>query len=486
MATKPNIAKIHDDNKMGPLAQLTPVILVVDDDAMICERFEPLLTKRGYEVVTVCSAEEAIEQLATNRIDLMLADLKLPNMSGVALIKQTKEIQSDVPIIAMTAYSDISTAVEVLKLGATDFIVKPFSAAALYDAVETALQKTQVFMEIRHWRRSVAKGCEFAGIISKTPEMRRVLEIIRLIADTDVTAAIEGETGTGKELVASAIHSQSPRRNGPLVTINCGGLPETLLESELFGYERGAFTGAVQSKAGKIELADGGTLFLDEVESMSLAMQAKLLRVLEDRKIQRLGGTRWIRIDCRVIVASNVPLKELVARGQLRSDIYYRINVVPISLIPLRLRREDIPLLVHDFVKHNPTAIRRGIRGVSERVMKKLMQYSWPGNVRELQNVLERAIVLTKGLLIDKAELLDGFDIAEPDTQTISPGLAFRQWLKLQEKQYFLHQVQASGGKLGVAARSSGVDLKTLYRKMRFHGIDKKHFRIRPQPPKTE
>jgi DNA-binding NtrC family response regulator len=473
------------EDNLQPLLNIRPVILVVDDDAGICEQLERVLSLQGYEVITRFSAEDAAEQLDTGRIDLMVTDLKLPKMSGIALLKQASETQSDLPVIAMSAYGDVTTAVEVLKLGATDFLTKPFDGTALRDAVETALNKTRLPREIRRWRLSVANGCEYAGIISRTPAMRRVLEIIRMLADTDVTAAIEGETGTGKELVATAIHSQSSRANGPFVAINCGGLPDTLLESELFGYERGAFTGAVQSRVGKIELADHGTLFLDEIESMSLAMQAKLLRVLETLKIQRLGGTRWIRIDCRLIVASNVPLKDLVARGQLRSDIYYRINVVPISLLPLRLRRDDIPLLVYEFIKQNPIAIRRGIGTVTDRVMNRLIQYSWPGNVRELQNVLERAIVLSKGPMITKVELQDGFDPPEAEAQPVSTSLAFRDWLKLQEKQYFVQQVRSCGGKLRLAARTSGIDMKTLYRKMRVHGINKKEFKIRAHLQKT-
>jgi len=455
-----------------------PIILVVDDEPVLSDQLERLLTRRGYEVIIASSAEAALEALATGKIDLVLTDIKLPKMSGVELAHKIKETYPDVPVIIITGYGDLGTAIEVLKLGASDFILKPFTVQVIKDSIDAALEKAKMFVEIRHLRRSLAGKCEFAGIISKTPEMQRVLEIIRMVADSDATVVVEGETGTGKELVASAIHAQSLRRNGSFVTINCAGLPESLLESELFGYERGAFTGAVQARAGKIELADGGTLFLDEVESMSLAMQAKLLRVLEDRRVQRLGGTRWIRVDCRVIVATNVPLKDLVARGQLRSDIYYRINVVPISLMPLRLRREDIPLLVHDFLNHHPTATDRGIRGVTEATMKKLMRYSWPGNVRELQNVLERAVILTKGTSIAKIELQDGSDHSQSDAETVSPTLPFRQWLKLQEKQYILRQVEASGGKVGLAAKSSGVDLKTLYRKMRLYGIDKKDFKL--------
>jgi two-component system response regulator PilR (NtrC family)/two-component system response regulator AtoC len=342
------------------------------------------------------------------------------------------------------------------------------------------LEKAKVFTEIRHLRRSLKDQCEFGGMLSKTPEMHKVFETIRMVSGTNMTVLVEGETGTGKELVASAIHHQSPRREGPFVTINCAGFPETLLESELFGYERGAFTGADRATAGKIELAHRGTLFLDEIESMSIAMQAKLLRVLEDQKVQRLGGSRRVHIDMRVVAASNVPPKELVDQGQMRSDFYYRINVIPIYLVPLRQRREDIPLLVQDFLRHHPVAVGKRITAISQRAMSHLMQYSWPGNIRQLQNVLERALVLATGRVIEKVDLPDAVPPARGDEKSVSSDLPLlHEWLNEQEKRYLLQQLESSGGKISLAARSCGVDVKTLYRKMRLHGLDKKVFQPR-------
>jgi transcriptional regulator with PAS, ATPase and Fis domain len=319
---------------------------------------------------------------------------------------------------------------------------------------------------------------EFGGMLSKTPEMHKVFETIRMVSATDVTVLVEGETGTGKELVASAIHLQSSRRKGAFIPINCAGVPETLLESELFGYERGAFTGADQSRPGKIEVANGGTLFLDEIESMSLAMQAKLLLVLQDQKVQRLGSSRRVQIDMRVIAASNVPLEELVAQGQMRSDFYYRINVIPIRLIPLRQRRQDIPLLVQDFLRHHPLAQKKRIAGLTSQAIGQLMQYGWPGNVRELQNVLERAIVLTSGRTIERVDLPE----TNPNSQATEGNrpaltLPLKEWLNEQEKQYLIQQLEVCEGKINLAARSAGVDVKTLYRKMRQHGLDKRFFK---------
>ena len=310
--------------------------------------------------------------------------------------------------------------------------------------------------------------------------MHRVFEIIRMVAPTDSTVVVEGETGTGKELVASAIHDHSLRREGAYVTINCGALPEMLLESELFGYERGAFTGADQARAGKIELADGGTLFLDEIENMPLSMQAKLLLVLNNKKVQRLGSSRWLHVDMRVIAASNVPLKELLTQGKMRSDFYYRIHVIPIRLSPLRQRLEDLALLAQDFLRDHPLALRKKVKAISPKAMDLLMRYSWPGNIRELQNVLEKAVVLAKSGVLDVADL--DLDLVRTSSQVnfndtdISPALPFAEWIRRQEREYLIQMLKKSGGRINLTAKSCGLDLRTLHRKMRLHGLDKKTF----------
>src|SRR5688572_12695261 len=316
-----------------PSNSLIPHILVVDDEPVLRDLIARFYSTIGYTAVAVASGEEALAQLAQGSIDFVIADIQLPGMSGTELLAKMKEHFPDVPVVAITGFSDINIAIDVLKNGACDFIVKPFNLDSIQESTRIALEKTRVEMEMRHLRRSLKEGYQFAGMLSKTPEMYRIFEIVRAVAPTDMTVSIEGETGTGKELLASAVHSHSSRRDKPFVTINCAGFPESLLESELFGYERGAFTGAFQSRAGKIELAHGGTLFLDEIESISLAMQGKLLRVLEDQQVQRLGGHASIHVDMRVITATNIPLKELVAAGKMRSDFYYRINVIPIHLI---------------------------------------------------------------------------------------------------------------------------------------------------------
>jgi DNA-binding NtrC family response regulator len=319
-------------------------------------------------------------------------------------------------------------------------------------------------------------------MLSRSPEMHNLFQTIRMVAETDTTVVVEGETGTGKDLVARAIHHQSARKEGPFVAINCAGVPETLLESELFGYERGAFTGADRARAGKIELAHGGTLFLDEIESMPLSMQAKLLLVLETQKVQRLGSNRSAQIDMRVVAATNVPLKELRNKGVMRSDFYFRLNVMVIPLLPLRKRIEDIPLLVQDFLRHHPIAVRKNISKIATQAMDRLMSYDWPGNIRELQNVLEKALVLCRSRVVENVELPDASLDAEARGKITTPKVPIAEeapldeWVQGQEREYIIRRLKAFRGRIGPTAKSCGVDVRTLYRKMRLYGLDKKDF----------
>jgi DNA-binding NtrC family response regulator len=452
-------------------------MLVVDDDAIVRQQLGRLYTQSGYSVVAVASAEEGIARLAEEDIDFTITEIKLPGIDGVQLISYIHQNFPDVPVIAITGYSDIQTAVNVLKLGASDFVVKPFDLGAVQESTRAALEKSHVYMEIRHLRRWLKDRSIFGGMLSKTAEMHRVFETIRMVAPTDMTVLVQGETGTGKELVASAIHYQSGRCAGPFVTINCAGFPESLLESELFGHEKGAFTGADQAKAGKIELAHGGTLFLDEIESISVVMQGKLLRMLEDQKVNRLGGNASIRVDMRVIAASNVPLKEMVAQGKMRSDFYYRINVIPIHLVPLRQRRVDVPLLVHDFLRHHPVASAKGINALSKPVMNRLMDYSWPGNIRELQNVLERAIVLATGRVIDSVDLPDLSRASQPKEDGVISCASLDEWMKEQEKRFLMQKLDDCGGNVALTAKSCAIGLRTLSRKIHLHELDPKSFK---------
>lgn len=461
-------------------APSTAHILVVDDDAVICQQLERLLTHDGYRVTVTTLAEQALQLLENEDIDLVVTDIRLPGIDGVELTRRIVERWTDVPVIVMTGYADIGNAVEVLKIGAGDYIVKPFSAAAIQESTRVVLEKTGCSTEIRQLRRQLKDSHMFGRMLSRSREMHQVFEIIRTVAPTDATVVVEGETGTGKEVVARTIHQQSPRKDGPFVVINCGGLPETLLESELFGHERGAFTGANQSRPGTIELAHGGTLFLDEVENMPISMQAKLLLVLQDQRVQRLGSSRWTRVDMRVIAASNVPLKELVAQGKMRSDFYYRIHVIRIRLLPLRQRPDDIPILIQDFLSHHPDADKKKIAGISPDALNLFMRYHWPGNIRELHNVLEKAVILSKSRILNAGDL-DGDLLnltaqTEAGNQSISTELPLHRWVQEKEKEYLVQKLTVSRGRIDLTAKSCGVDARTIHRKLKYYGIEKKAF----------
>jgi DNA-binding NtrC family response regulator len=456
-----------------PLQSLTPNILVIDDEPAVRHQLSRLFEHSGYSVETAGSAEQALTQLAQGRIDFVITDIKLPGMTGAELIALMQESYPDIPVIAITGYLDIDMAVRVLKCGAVDFVVKPFDLTAVRDATAAGLERTRVYMEIRHLRRALKNGAEFGNMLSKTPEMHRLFETIRMVASTDMAVVIEGETGTGKDLLASAVHYHSARREGPFVTISCAGVPDALLEQELFGHENGGGQGG-RAQPGKIELAHGGTLFFEEVDCLSIALQGKLLSVIEDRKVQRAGSPTAAAVDLRIITATSVPLKRLVTEGKMRSDFYYRITVIPIRLMPLRQRSVDIPLLVQDFLHRHPVAAQRRITSVSKQVMRALLDYSWPGNIPELQNVLERAIVLTPGRVIEKVDLPKAaWEIHPPNLAATT----LARWLDEHEKQFLAQKLQDCGGNISVTARSCGIGLRSLHRKMQKYGLDKKRFK---------
>src|SRR5690349_15893190 len=473
-------------NGLLDTAQIAPHILVVDDDCLISQQLEQLFTQEGYRATVASNAEQALELLQNEDIDLVITDLRLPGMDGVALTKQIVERWADVPIVIMTGYAEIANAVQVLKMGASDYIVKPFGMAAIQESVRVALEKAGSFVEVRQLRRELKNGYQFGKMLSKSAEMQRVFETIRMLAPTDATVVIEGETGTGKELVARTIHQQSSRKNGPFVTINCGGLPENLFESELFGYERGAFTGADRARAGKIELANHGTLFLDEIENMPLNLQAKLLLVLNDQSVHRLGASHPTQVNMRVIAASNVPLKELVAHERMRSDFYFRILVVSMRLPPLRQRLGDLPILIQDFLYHHPLGLQKKMTNISEEALDYLRQYSWPGNIRELQNVLVKAVIVAKSRVLSVKDFDNDLLTCEAGSDGTKrkrlTELSLAQWVREQEKEYLVHKLGMFRGRIDLTAKSCGVDVRTLHRKMQIFGIDKKAFNMNLKP----
>jgi two-component system response regulator PilR (NtrC family) len=371
-----------------------PRILIVDDEPSMREMLRIVLRRDGYDVIVAENGKQAIEHLRREPVDLLLSDIRMPDVSGVDVLRAAKDLNRDVVAFMMTAFASTETAVEAMRLGAVDYLTKPFSMDELRLKVRQHLETHRLKQENVLLKRALRSQHEFSNIIGRSERMQDVFSTIQLVANTSSTVLIGGESGTGKELVARAIHFNSLRRDRPFVAINCGAVPETLLESELFGHIRGAFTGADSNKKGLMEVAEGGTIFLDEIGEMTVPMQVKLLRVLQDRRFRRLGGTEEVQADVRVIAATNQDLPRLVEEGRFREDLYYRINVLSIHLPSLRERADDIPLLAEHFLEHFSAQMRKGVRTISADAMALLQRHTWRGNVRELQNAIERAVAL--------------------------------------------------------------------------------------------
>jgi two-component system, NtrC family, response regulator len=380
-------------------------ILVVDDEKNYLLVMDALLSEGGYEVLTAGSAEEALKIVRKNDLDLVITDMKMPKVSGIALLEELKRLYPEIPVIIMTAFGTVEKAVEAMKKGAFDYIMKPFKNEEILLTIAKALTLRRLITENRCLRQDLQQKYRFENIVGNSRAMQVIFELIEKVAQTRATVLISGESGTGKELIARAIHHRSPRSQGPFISVNCGALTETLLESELFGHEKGAFTHAIAMRKGRFELAEGGTLFLDEVGEMSPALQVKLLRVLQEMEFERVGGSRTIRVDVRMVAASNRELKAEVEAGNFREDLFYRLNVVHLEMPPLRQRPEDIPLLVAHFIQKYVTENTRGEVRIDPEVLKVLSRYTWPGNVRELENVIERAVILCSNNLITMTDL---------------------------------------------------------------------------------
>jgi DNA-binding NtrC family response regulator len=456
-------------------------VLIVEDHDRLREQLGQFYEQEGFHVTTAACAEDGIKNLAEENFAIVVSDVKMPGMDGFQLARHVRERYPDTDVILITAFGNIKQAVEAMKLGASDYITKPFQPEAIRLVSEKLIEKRRLLDEVRELRQRVHEEHNLENILSKSPKMLKVFDLIRSLAETDSGVMITGETGTGKELVARAIHNLSRRKSKQFVAINCGAFPDTLLESELFGYEKGAFTGAVQSRSGKIETADGGTLFLDEIETMSPPMQVKLLRVLQEREVERLGGNRKVKVDMRVVAATNVDLKICLARGSLREDFYYRINVIPLQLPPLRERLEDLPVLMNHILSKHPVAQEKRIRQVAPNVLDQMLAYRWPGNIRELENILERAIVKCQG------EMIEDVDLPAPPQRVVDRHFvavkngdgdySLKQWLLRSEKDYLRGLLIKYKGAVSLTAKEAKVDNKTLYRKMRRHGLHKESFK---------
>jgi two-component system response regulator HydG len=384
-------------------------ILVVDDEASHRQMLEVVLTTEGYEVYQAGDGEEAITAVKERFYDLIVMDVRMSQVGGIEALRRIKELSPGIPVIIMTAYASVNTAVDALKSGAYDYLTKPLDIEELKILVGKALRHRQLEQENLYMKERLGDRFDFSNIIGRSSPMRELFETIALVAPSEATVLILGESGTGKELIANAIHENSPRRERPFIKVNCAALPETLLESELFGHEKGAFTGALAKKQGRFQLAHKGSIFLDEIGEMAPTTQSKILRVLQEREFESLGSTHTVKVDTRVIVATNKNLEKEIHNGHFREDLYYRLNVVTLEVPPLRERREDISLLADFFLRQYVEKNRRLIKGFTPRTMDLLMRYAWPGNVRELENAVERAVIMARGDMIAPAELPDTY-----------------------------------------------------------------------------
>ncbi|NVN99351.1 MAG: sigma-54-dependent Fis family transcriptional regulator [Geobacteraceae bacterium] len=393
-------------------------ILVIDDEAVIRDAMKLILEREAYAVETCHSGYRAIELLQQRAFDLIITDLKMPGMSGIELLKSVRTLQPHTPVILITGYASVDTAVEAMKNGASDYISKPFAPDMLLEKVSSVLKQRSIPLDEIDLKKEISKNHGFHQFIGESREMQKVYHRIIHVAATNSTVLITGESGTGKELAARAIHDNSPRKEKPFVAVDCSSLAETLLESELFGHVKGSFTGAVQTKTGLFKVADGGTLFLDEVSNISLSTQAKLLRALQERKVTPIGGTQLVPIDIHLVAATNKNLRTLANEGSFREDLFFRLNIIPIELPPLRSRRQDIPILIRHFLEKYTREIGKKINGIAPDVMAFLEEYSYPGNVRELENMIERAVVLAEGETICNEDL-ELWDSSAPESGRI-------------------------------------------------------------------
>jgi two-component system response regulator HydG len=449
----------------------TRTVLVVDDDRTGRETLVEAVGEMGYRVLSAATGPEALELLRQQDVDIVLTDLKMPGMDGLEVLTRAKAVRPDVFVILITAFATVDTAVDAMKKGAYDYVMKPIDLRQLRVLLERASQSRDLLIENELLRDQLGEKYDFSNIVGNSAAMKAIFDQIRQVADTHAGVLIQGESGTGKELVANAIHAHSSRCDRPFVKVSCAALPETLLESELFGHERGAFTGALEQRKGRFELADGGTLFLDEIAEMSPGTQAKLLRVLQNYEFERVGGTETLHVDVRVIAATNADLAERVRQGRFREDLYYRLRVVPIEVPPLRDRPEDIPPLVSHFVREYAERNHKEVRGVSAEAMNILVTYPWPGNVRELQNCVENMVVMSSEPMLGP-ELLPP-EMQETTVASDSSGFPIGLSMRQIEEKAIRETLASVGGNRTRAADMLGIPLRTLHRRINEYGIDR-------------
>jgi len=447
------------------------VLLVADDDATVCEVCRDVAESLGLKVIEAATAEQAQEQVEQQRVDLVLADLRLPDRSGMELLERIKRDYPEIAVILMTGYGSTDVAVDAGKRGAYDYLAKPFHVDDLRTKLQNALKAVQLTQENRILREQARGQPGFGGLVGTSREMQRVYRLIAKVSESRHPVLILGESGTGKEIVARSIHYLSARREKPFVPVDCAGLVPTLIESELFGYVKGAFTGAVRPKQGLLEMAQGGTIFLDEIAELSPELQARLLRTIQEKEIKPVGGTQRIPLDTRVLAATNRDLDQAIREGRFRQDLFYRLNVVTVRIPPLRERKSDIPLLVSYFLERF-RAPDRPLKGLSEEALARLMSYDWPGNVRELENVIERAVALGAGSVIHTVDLPT--NLQSPSLTPLAAPAGREGILPLREleKRAILYALQELDGDKLLAARLLGIGKTTLYRKLKEYNIE--------------
>ncbi|MDE0187410.1 MAG: sigma-54 dependent transcriptional regulator [Candidatus Poribacteria bacterium] len=445
-------------------------ILVVDDDAPIRNSLEKILKRDGYNVFTAAGGESALKLVRQQPVHLILTDLKMPRMDGLQLLKAAKILSPEIEVIVMTAFGDVDSAVKAMREGAYHFIRKPLKRAEIRLTITRALEKQNLAIEVQSFRERMESDRHLSNIIGKSPVMRQLIAKVQQVAASSASVLITGESGTGKEIFANAIHSLSPRANQPMIKVNCGALPDALLESELFGYEKGAFTDAKSTKAGRFELADTGTLFLDEIGEMPKPLQVKLLRVLQDGKFERLGGTKTLSVDVRLIAATNKNLIAEVESGNFRDDLFYRLNVITLELPPLRSRIDDIPLLVNRFLKKYSEKDKKPIQNISRQALETLEGYHWPGNVRELENAIEQAVVLTQSDGIENSDLPMSVRGSGKDSDSTfakkSIVIPLGTTMEVAEKRLISETLKMTGGDKELTAKLLDISSRTIYRKL--------------------
>ena len=446
-------------------------ILIIDDDPAMVSVISDICQERGHQTVAYSSGAKAIENLASHSPQLVISDLRMDKVGGLDILRECREVLPQTPVILITAFAKVESAIEAMKLGAYDYITKPFKVDELQLTIQRALDNQSLVRENRNLRQVVKRTSSFDNIVGLSPRMDEVYNLLRKVADTDSTILIQGESGTGKELVARALHFNSNRQHLPFVAINCSALPENLLESELFGHKKGAFTGAVADKIGLFEEAEGGTIFLDEVNSMAQPLQTKLLRVLQERQIRRVGETKSMPINVRVLAATNEPLQDKIKVGGFREDLYYRLAVIPIEMPALRERPEDVPLLVNHFLQKNAAQTGTEPKKIDQKALDLLTTYRWPGNVRELENAIERACALCEEGIIRAADLppqvvRQASAPAQEHSGELPVGQTLDDYISEQERRYIEETIRFHAGNREKAAKTLGISMATLYRKL--------------------